>query len=466
MMKMWEVQNSTAASGAVYRLSTRLESAADYWEEIAMDTEYESDALLNHYYNKNADSLKHAEHDVYTAMSDILEALDMPRMFDASWKSSVSSKRGMASTTNLRERQLFWYRFFGPKQKSISFRTFTKALHMFLQQEYDRTEIPLDTLQAVVKAVADVNSDDTMQVEEWETFIFRFGPLRDCYDKAKRMCKVVDNERTGAKDKIVLAEWFRHISREKCEVLLNRHKNNTHVDGFPPTTFYVRPGKKDIAQNHAFTFSMIQGENKPISVRIRMGEYLFLCVFYRFLCICVLSLSLGSLLLSLSLSLSLSSSRLLTPLLFLLTLFLLPFRFPPLTPAELGKHDSRLYKMDGGRKSHQDIVSLLRAATERLEWPDVRQIVNKTSSEWNDYEEELTEKSEGISEKAKMAQLIEFIESHVDETTKIRVHLLALSPDALTSKSGYSKKMIRQMMRDRNRDLLLKFTCFREPFPG
>ncbi len=65
---------------------------------------------------------------------------------------------------------------------------FIRALRVHLLQEYKQNHIHPKVFSDVIERTLDVNEDGYVTEEEWRNFVYRFGPLSDCFDKAKSAC--------------------------------------------------------------------------------------------------------------------------------------------------------------------------------------------------------------------------------------------------------------------------------------
>jgi len=82
------------------------------------------------------------------------------------------------------------YRFFGVEKPEFGIMraAFIRALRVHLIQEYKQNHIHPKVFSDVIERTLDVNVDGIVTEEEWRNFVYRFGPLSDCFEKAKSAC--------------------------------------------------------------------------------------------------------------------------------------------------------------------------------------------------------------------------------------------------------------------------------------
>lgn len=384
----------------MYQLVQILEIASDTWDQMCVMPEHYSQVLEKSYSGES--SLKTVEEDCYDKMSTVLEDLSIPRLFDAARRSGAHPGAGEDNTEMMTERKLFWYRFFGVREREIKYKDFAYGLWLYLQQEYGRRELSRDAMTRIVLLVCDTNSDKLVQLEEWRLFIYRYGPLEMCYDKAKMACRVAEAD---GKSEFTCSDWFRHFERGPCEKYLLSHRNNAykpkHKD-YPPSRFYLRPGKPDLRENHAFSFSFVKETGNPFSTRVRID----------------------------------------------------------------GTGRDRKYYLDGESRRHPNVLDLVKYAATKLKWPNELRQIEKDIKAWENYESRIEDNSEATSPEAQVLALVKFFETAADgalaKEVQLRKLALKVNKESLTPPEKYTKRELRALLESRDLKKLQAYFKFTE----
>ncbi|GAB5372610.1 hypothetical protein AAMO2058_001679600 [Amorphochlora amoebiformis] len=152
----------------------------------------------------------------------------------------------------------FWCRFFG-MENAVDILTFAEALRMHLRHEHGQ-EIPKKILEQMVTSLVDVGKisnrnlmghDGYIQWAEFQEFISRYGPLRQCYMKMQGVCVPRRNESVGEDTQyghmeyiIELPNWFEILNRAGMDEQFRESKD---------LGFKVRQGT--LARDMAFVLS-------------------------------------------------------------------------------------------------------------------------------------------------------------------------------------------------------------------
>lgn len=159
-----------------------------------------------------------------------------------------------------KRRAIFWHRFFGFATNAIKAHRFCWALRLHLFQEFGQVGIDEKVFPNVIKAVLDEDASEDVTVQEWVDFIYRFGPLEQCFEKAQGVTVPVPHEpEDTARPSDYLAPWFMFVDRNKAAIHLTTPKTSS---GKRPR-FIFRHGRTN--DKHAFSFSYMNGNTAAAS---------------------------------------------------------------------------------------------------------------------------------------------------------------------------------------------------------